>query len=106
MADVVDGNVEAVTIYTTGLRVQDVILAMLEEKYGDPSNLEEENKQNAFGAVFSSHLAQWLDFTNLTVSFRGTQLRTDVGIITVYTDKGGEDMLKRARQQDQVRSKF
>ncbi len=79
VAQIVGGNIEAVTIYTMGIQFQDAVLAMLKGKYGEPSSFEEERKHNAYGAVFSSHLAQWSQFTNLSVTFEGAPDRTDEG---------------------------
>jgi hypothetical protein len=95
---VVDDNLEYVTIPTCGLDCQDAALAMLKEKYGEPSSLTEENKENRFGAVFTSHFAEWSQFTNLTVVFHGTRGRTDEGIIYIMTDKGQDFLLKHQQK--------
>ena len=91
---VVDENLEYVTIPTCGLDCQDAALAMLKGKYGEPSSLTEDQKQNRFGAVFASHSAEWSQFTNLTVVFHGTRGRTDEGIIYIMTNKGQDFLLK------------
>jgi TPR repeat protein len=106
VAQIVDGNIEAVTIYTMGIRFQDVVLAMLKGKYGESSSFEEENKENSFGAVFSSHLAKWSQFTNLTVIFEGALDRTDIGSIDIMTIKGANYLVEKAEQKTQARPKL
>lgn len=86
---VVDGRLEKVTVYTGGLSWQDYWLAQLKEKYGEPAILEEAEKENGFGAVFTSHLAKWR-FANLAVVFHGTYGSTDTGTVDVVTNKGLE----------------
>jgi len=95
---VVDENIEYITIPTCGLDCQDAALAMLNEKYGEPSSFTEENKQNRFGAVFISHFAEWSQFKNLTVVFHGTRGQTDEGIIYIMTNKGQDFLLKHEQQ--------
>ncbi len=105
-AQIIDGNIESVTIFTEGLQPQDLLLAMLKEKYGEPTSLGEVNKENRFGAIFASHLAKWGQFTNLTVLFQGTGSRIDVGAIDIWTNKGGEYLLEHPKQQTQVGPKL
>jgi len=103
---VVDGNLEYVTIVTCGLDCQDAALGMLKEKYGQPSDLTEEDKENGYGAVFTSHLAVWSQFANLRVEFHGTRGHTDEGIIYIMTSKGHDLLLERAKQQTQTGPKL
>lgn len=84
--EILDGNLEAVTIGTDGLATQDKVLDALKAKYGDPTEFAEKKIQNGYGAQFTSHAALW-SFDNLTVYFGGTSLRTDSGIITVRSAK-------------------
>jgi hypothetical protein len=88
-AEIIDGNLEGVFIGTDGLTSQDRILATLKAKYGDPTVLEEQRKQNAMGAVFNCHHASW-QFDNLVVTFLGAADQTDVGIVSIETKKHAE----------------
>jgi hypothetical protein len=106
VGQIVDGQIEAVTIYTVGFQAQDAVLAMLKEKYGEPSSFEEKSKENAFGAVFSSHLVQWLEFTNLKVVFEATLERTDIGSIDIMTIKGAKYLSEQAQQKIQAGPKL
>jgi hypothetical protein len=86
-AQVVNGTLESVWFITRGLQSQDLALATLEEKYGKPTRLKEDRKQNAFGAFFISHYAEWR-FANLTVVFWGAVDSVDHGFIRIDTKKG------------------
>ncbi len=88
-AKIIDGNFEGVLIITSGLKSQDELLTMLREKYGDPSDFQEEKKETAGGGVFESHLAIWR-FDNFVVTFGGTADRTDSGFIAIETKKQQE----------------
>lgn len=102
---IVDGNIEAITLYTEGLQFQDLVLTTLKEKYGEPTEFKEKSKQNALGAVFASHSAAWR-FSNLAVSFEGTINSTNVGYIFICTNKGTEYILKTAKQRPQAGPKM
>lgn len=86
-AQIIDGNLESIWFPTFGLKDQNITLATLQDKYGKPTKLIEENKQNASGGVFLSHYAEW-DFSDLTVIFRGMADSTDAGSVRIDTDKG------------------
>jgi hypothetical protein len=85
-AQVIDGKLESVWWETGGLEVQDEALAELIKKYGKPTRFHEDRKQNAFGAQFVSHRAEW-HFVNLTVTFSGSLNTIDVGAVTISTNK-------------------
>ena len=97
-AQVIDGKLESIRIDTCGIDCQDEALSVLTEKYGKPDALKEENKQNAFGALYTSHQVNWTLLSvipgttdvsaDLIVSFRGTTDRLDQGRIDVMTEKG------------------
>ncbi len=86
-AVVIDGVVEEISFATAGLSIQDQVLATLKKKYGPPSSASETTKQNAFGAMFSSHSAVW-HFANLKVTFWGSTDVIDHGLVEVQTKKG------------------
>jgi hypothetical protein len=88
-AMIVDGNFEGVFISTFGLKSQDDLLAKLKEKYGDPSEYQEEKMQTMGGAEFDSHVAVWR-FDNFVVTFSGTGNRVDDGFIVIETKKQRE----------------
>lgn len=94
---VIEGNLETVDIRTFGVDCQDGALAQLKEKYGEPSSLREENKQNRMGAVFTAHVADW-QFTNLTVSFHGIDEELNEGHILIMTNKGRAFVLDLAER--------
>jgi len=87
LGQLVEGNLESIGFSTRGIENQDEILASLVAKYGDAGTLTEEEKQNAFGATFDSHLAIW-SFSNLSVIFQGTTDRVDAGAVNIDTPKG------------------
>lgn len=99
LAQIIDGKLEGITIYTMGLEFQDALLTTLKEKYGEPTHIEEEKKGNAFGAVFSSHKATWDKGTGLSVIFYGTLDRTDIGSINIWTDKCVDYLAKHPTPQ-------
>jgi hypothetical protein len=88
-AQVVDGNLESIYYSTAGLKSQDRVLAMLEKKYGKPTRFKEDRKQNAFGALFVSHYAEW-GFLNFTVTFWGATDNRDSGSVRIESKKGTE----------------
>lgn len=81
---VLNGSLEKVSIFTMGVRSQEELLAILQEKYGKPSDLQREPMQNRMGANFTRIIAIW-DFTNLEVVLVGMGSKIDSGIITVST---------------------
>jgi hypothetical protein len=85
---VIDGNLEEVAISTCGLECQDEALAMLKEKYGEPSSVRDENVENQLGAVFVLRQADWLEFSNLKVSLLGFDSTLHEGLIRIMTLKG------------------
>jgi hypothetical protein len=84
-ADVIDGNLEGVVIFTAGLESQDYWLAQLDEKYGEPASIRGVQEENTFGAVFTDVEAEW-HFANLVVQLGGAD--TKEGIIHIFTNKG------------------
>jgi hypothetical protein len=88
-AQVVDGNLESISFSTAGLESQDQVLVALEKKYGKPTHLQEERKQNAFGARFISHYVEWR-FANLVIVFWGATNSVDGGSIRIDTKKGSK----------------
>lgn len=113
---VVDGKLESVTIATCGTDCQDETLAVLTEKYGKPHTFEDENKQNKFGAVYTSHKAAWTFLSvnqlsadvsaALIVSFRGTTETLDEGRIDIMTQKGLDFAVKQIDQETRVGPKL
>jgi len=84
---VVDENLERLTVLTGGLERQEYWLAQLTEKYGEPTHLDSEKKENRLGAVFNSYVVSWR-FSNLGVDFQGSLDSTEMGSIDVVTNKG------------------
>lgn len=96
---VIDGLLESVFFSTAGFSTQDQVLVALRKKYGTPTKTSETKKQNALGAVFSSHFAVW-KFANLTVEFRGTTDQIDDGLVNIDTKKGTDyrsSLLKKSQ---------
>jgi hypothetical protein len=101
-AQIVDGNLEGVQIHTHGLESQDEVLASLKAKYGEPSEFQEKQEQNAMGAVFNCHAAAW-SFDNLTVVFFGALGHTDAGLVNIETTKESA-LIKKWRDESQART--
>lgn len=85
-ATMIDGKIESVRILTTGLRVQFMVLAQLETKFGKPSGSRVERAQNGFGAVFEILHASWV-LGGTTVTFVGRTSEGDYGAIVAETAK-------------------
>jgi len=88
-AQIISGKVESITILTHGNLDQDVALATLREKYGEPTTVVPETLQNSLGASFTTTLATW-KFDNLNVSFYGIFDASDKGRLQISTNKGTE----------------
>jgi len=86
-SQVVNGNLESIWFFTAGLVSQDKVLVALEKKYGKPSRLREDRKQNSFGALFISHYAEWR-LANLMITFWGATDSVDSGSVRIETKKG------------------
>jgi hypothetical protein len=116
MGRVIDGKLESISIGTCGIDCQDEALAVLTEKYGRPQTLKDENKQNEFGAVYTSHKAAWTFLSvnqvstdvsaDLIVSFRGTTERLDEGRIDIMTQKGLDFAVSQIDQETPVGPKL
>jgi hypothetical protein len=85
-AGIVKGNLEAIDIGTLGISDQDVILNVLEKKYGTPPSLTAGSVQNAMGAQFSTILAVWhFSEPDLTIVYKSVDQRIDRGSISIQT---------------------
>jgi len=71
--EVIGRNLEAVHIPTIGVRFQDVIVAALKEKFGQPKSTETVIKQNAFGAKFEVAIISW-EVSGVKILFDGGDL--------------------------------
>jgi hypothetical protein len=89
MGQIVDGSLESIGFNTSGLSAQERTISSLKEKYGDPSKVLDETKQNAFGAKFDSPVAIW-GFENLTVIYQATTDKIDSGMVNIDTKKGSD----------------
>lgn len=96
---VIDGKVEGVLAFTTGLESQDELLEGLTSKFGKPATLNRSDWQNRMGATFEGIDAEW-SADGATVSFLGIGSRVDGGIITAYTPVGAaRESADRAEQK-------
>lgn len=84
---IVNGKVEGVTVFTTGLDSQDEILEALTAKFGKPTALERTKSQNRMGAEFMGIVATW-KLPNVAATFVGIGSRIDGGIVVVRTPIG------------------
>ena len=80
-ADVIDGKVEGVTVFTTGQGAERDALRQLTEKFGAPSASEEKVKQNRLGVAFTYTDARWTLPTG-EVRFEGLTSDADTGRIS------------------------
>lgn len=85
-ANIIDGNVESMTLTTHGVQGQTEALAMLTEKYGTPTTLATDKVQNRMGASYDRITATWA-FSDLSVAFLGIGSKIDYGIIVISTPK-------------------
>lgn len=95
----IDGRVEAVKLYTLGVRGQHSVLSQLREKYGTPTTIEESSASTMAGATFDSITAHWLG-PSVNVSFFGTLSRITSGAMIVTTPKGRADLEEAARDRE------
>jgi hypothetical protein len=86
-AIVVDGKLEGVRIFTTGIDSQRAWLKTLSDKYGKPLELADVQTRNRMGATFSVIRAGWV-FSDLVVTFDGASKQIDLGVVTIETQKG------------------
>jgi hypothetical protein len=82
--EVINGNLEAVHIPTLGLQFQDLLIAVLKDKFGPPASTETTVKQNAFGTTFQVATLNW-QINNVKILFDGGDL--DQGMVTLWTEK-------------------
>ena len=80
----IDGVPRQVALSTSGVSVQQDILALLTAKYGKPSSLDIDHLQNAMGAQYESIKASW-QLATMRVIFSGMVSRADGGVILVTT---------------------
>ena len=79
---VIGGRIEEIKLTTFGQPHQANILALLRNKWGDPTINNMQQLQNGFGARFQGIEAQWL-FSDFTVAFFGILTKPDDGQIIV-----------------------
>lgn len=76
------GVVEGIEFPTAGISSQDVVLDQLRQKFGQPTSLRSVTVQNAMGATFQSHEAEWR-LPALRVTFRGSVRSLDMGKVEI-----------------------
>jgi len=90
IAQVVSGKLESISFNVMGLefRDRDQVLSALKDKYGEPSRIQKEAKQNSFNASVSSLTVDW-SFVDLTVSLQDVVTdKIDSGLVNIDTAKG------------------
>ena len=83
---VIDGNIECIDLSTRGHTAQDAAMAILIEKFGQPTKQSSTAVQNGFGAIFLARSAQW-NRDGYVVKFDGVDSSLDQGRITIRTAK-------------------
>lgn len=100
LAEVIDGQVESLTFYTTGVTNQGQVLDELIAKFGKPTSSSTRPMQTRGGAKFDSAVAIW-SLPGVGVSFAGTIGSVDRGVVIISTPKG--DQASKARRDDMAR---
>lgn len=96
IARVIDGNVEAISIFTNGPGSQSDVLRQLTEKFGDATSIEQKNVQNGFGASFPYADAHW-QIGGVEVVFRGIFNDVKTGLITAVSAKAAAKYVEQGR---------
>lgn len=102
-ATVVNGKIESMSLFTTGLKSQVDVLGQLTAKFGNPSRINQDEVHNAFGAKFDSISASWLRGPQGSVVFHGVFQDTETGVIEMTSPAGvaaTEAIFKAERAND------
>lgn len=101
---VMDGRIQGVLAFTTGIRDQDSIYALLLEKFGNPNKSTNGTAQNRFGAELNQRMATW-ELPRFTVSFLGIGVSMNRGAISALTPTGRayEDEDKKLNNEEHGR---
>lgn len=78
----IDGLVQGIEFFTSGLSVESVVLDRLIEKFGKPTKQSVREVRNLSGGIFQTMTAIWMT-DDLLVSFEGTTDRVDSGRVTI-----------------------
>lgn len=85
-AYMIGGTVEGIEFPTAGISSQDVVLAQLKEKFGQPTTITTTLAQNAMGASFRVYEARWQSAA-LTVTFHGALDTFDKGRVEICSPR-------------------
>jgi hypothetical protein len=97
MLNVIDGNVEGITLSTTGADSDANALRHLIGKFGQPSSIQQKTAQNRFGAKYQYSDATWR-FGTTEIHFEGLTSDIDTGAISAETAKLRRYYIEQARQ--------
>lgn len=81
-----DGKVQAMRWLTRGLSEQGPAFYALKAKFGEPSSMNVEIKQNGFGAKVDSINATWFLSNTLTMIFTGVDGKIDQGKVEIMSE--------------------
>ncbi len=84
---VIDGAVERIVFSTAGARTQNLDLAALRTRFGEPSSTATQVVQNAYGAAFNQIAVIW-QLGDVSVTFLSPSTVIDNGVVTLTSSKG------------------
>lgn len=86
----VDGVVQRVWFWTSGLSAQARDFDLLTKKFGVATTVHKQKLQNGLGAVFESIEAAWVLKNRVNVKYSGVEDEVTRGVVVVATQKGEE----------------
>lgn len=78
----IDGRLEGIEFFTSGISSQELVFEQLTEKFGKPTALNRRAMQTMMGAAFEVIDATW-DSPALYVRFRGAESNVNSGNVTI-----------------------
>jgi hypothetical protein len=96
-AKIIGGTVQEIVFSTHGIATQGLVLAALEQKFGNPDTQNTRTEQNGFGAKFDVINASWMVPNDISVTFQGAVTRVDNGMVTI------QSAAAHAQRADEVR---
>ncbi len=97
-AQIVDGKLERVSIYTNGLETGRDFLNILKEKYGTPTSYEQFTVQNKLGTTFDSFYSEW-DLEGIYLHFDPAFGSLDHGAALIETRENHKRRMKLIEEQ-------
>lgn len=99
----VQGRLQRMTVYTSGIDSQTSDFATLTQKFGEPTTLKRPSVQNRMGATFETIEAEWTLPGGVTVAFGSTLTKIDEGIVIITTPEGST---AEQQAQEELKRKF